>query len=243
MSTARDRDGDPPPAARAPIVVVDDHELFATSVVLALRDARLPATALPVRHIADLLDSTIDCPNDPDTPASAGLVLLDLDLGKTSGTRLRGADFISRLHDRGWHVLVITGSEDDTHVAAAIAGGALGVIDKTDDFDQLLAAVRTAATGQSLITAAERDKWIALDQRYSADRQERTERLSSLTPREREVLDLMADGHRAAEIARHFVVSVATVRAQIRSILAKTKGCGSPEVTLRACSPVQAWSA
>jgi DNA-binding NarL/FixJ family response regulator len=207
------------------IVIVDDHELFAASLLLALRDAGWPATTLSVRQIPALLRSTVSRTSRPGDSPSTGLILLDLDLGtqQASRTRLSGADLISELRDQGWHVLVVTGSEDEAHIAAAISNGALGVIDKSEDFSHLLAAVRTATTGQSLITDAERDKWTGLDERYCAERLERAERLCGLTPREREVLDLIADGYRAAAIAAHFVVSIATVRAQIRAILAKTK--------------------
>ena len=52
-------------------------------------------------------------------------------------------------------------------------------------------------------------------------RRDRARRMALLTAREREVLRLLAEGTRAVGIAEHFVVSVATVRSQIQSILAK----------------------
>jgi DNA-binding NarL/FixJ family response regulator len=210
---------DQPPSPASTIVIVDDHELFATSLLYALREAGLEATTLPVSHVSDLLGpATVDNP---------GLLLLDLNLGArevTGGrTRLKGEELVAEFRQQGWRVLVITGSEDESQIAAAIAGGALGVVDKTDGLDHLLAAASTASTGQSLIADAERARWVVLHDRHRSAQRDRAERLSKLTPREREVLELIADGYRAAAIAHKLVVSISTVRAQIRSILVKTR--------------------
>jgi DNA-binding NarL/FixJ family response regulator len=55
----------------------------------------------------------------------------------------------------------------------------------------------------------------------SAERRELLAKLERLTQREREVLALLADGQRAQAVADHFVVSLATVRTQIRAVLTK----------------------
>ena len=55
----------------------------------------------------------------------------------------------------------------------------------------------------------------------SAERREIADKLDRLTQREREVLAELAGGHRAQAVAEHFVVSLATVRTQIRSVLSK----------------------
>lgn len=216
------------------VVVIDDHTLFARSLLLVLREAGMCATALPVREVDTLWAS----PGGRDADRNGlpggscpGLVLLDLDLGTQpeTGARLSGVELISDLRGCGWHVLVLTGSEDQAHLAAAIAAGAMGVVEKTDDFERLLDAAQVASTGKSLITEDERARWVALDARYNAEKRERVERLSKLTPREREVLELIAEGCRAAAIASHFVVSISTVRAQIRAVLAKTKSSSQLE--------------
>jgi DNA-binding NarL/FixJ family response regulator len=106
-------------------------------------------------------------------------------------------------------------------VAAAIAAGAVGSVPKSKPFETLLQTVLTAAVGEPVMTEAERQKWLMCHYSHVAQERDLTQRLGRLSPREREVLELLAQGHRAAEIAQHFVVSMPTVRTQIRAILTK----------------------
>jgi DNA-binding NarL/FixJ family response regulator len=106
-------------------------------------------------------------------------------------------------------------------VAAAIASGAIGLVPKSASFDRLMHSVVAATDDKPVMSEAEHRHWLALHLHYRAEETELSRRLSQLTGREREVLELLADGHRAAAIAERSVVSVATVRAQIRAILAK----------------------
>lgn len=92
---------------------------------------------------------------------------------------------------------------------------------KSSSFDTLLRTVVKAAAGQPVMTEVEYQRWLARDRGFRAQERELTQKLGRLSPREREVLDRLADGHRAAVIAEQFVVSMTTVRTQIRSILAK----------------------
>jgi DNA-binding NarL/FixJ family response regulator len=151
-----------------------------------------------------------------------GLIVLDLDLGQDAdGRYVNGADLVSGLRALGWKVLVVSGGIDRPGVAAAIASGAIGTVPKSRSFDVLLSAVMTAASGDPLMTDAEHQDWLERHRRHLAQERELSVRLSRLSPREREVLELLTEGMRAAAIAEHFVVSMPTVRTQIRSIFAK----------------------
>jgi len=81
--------------------------------------------------------------------------------------------------------------------------------------------VRTVAAGRQPMLPLERRRWLAEQRRVLEAGSLLGERLARLTLREREVLDELAAGHRPAAIARDASVSVATVRSQIRSILAR----------------------
>jgi DNA-binding NarL/FixJ family response regulator len=94
-------------------------------------------------------------------------------------------------------------------------------VPKAKPFDVLLQTVLTAAVGEPVMSEAERQKWLMRHYSHLAQERDLTQRLDRLSPREREVLELLAQGHRAAEIAEHFVVSMPTVRTQIRAILTK----------------------
>ncbi|MGD9526201.1 MAG: LuxR C-terminal-related transcriptional regulator [Dehalococcoidia bacterium] len=197
-----------------PVLVIDDHELFSTSLTMALRSEGFDARVLPVACVHDFL-------NRPAT-APTGLVVLDLGLGRDAdGRYLNGADLVAGLRAHGWKVLIVSGSVDRPGVAAAIAAGAIGSVPKTRSFDVLLHTVVTAASGKPVMTECEHQGWLERHHRYLARERDLARRLARLTPRERQVLELLAEGMRAAAISEHFVVSMPTVRTQIRSILAK----------------------
>jgi DNA-binding NarL/FixJ family response regulator len=198
-----------------PVVIIDDHELFSTSLLLALTAYGLDTSPWPVERISELPARR--------PPKPRGLIVLDLDLGADlNGRRINGADLIENLRAKGWAVLIVTGSNDKSGIAAAVARGAIGLVQKSSSLDVLLETVLTGARGKPVMSIAERDRWLELHRRYQARDRELAQRLSRLSPREREVLDRLAEGQRAATIAERLVVSMTTVRTQIRSILAKT---------------------
>jgi DNA-binding NarL/FixJ family response regulator len=106
-------------------------------------------------------------------------------------------------------------------VAAAIAAGAIGQVPKSAPFDALVDTVLKVVAGVPLMSEKERREWIELDAAERAEAGRRAELIGRLTARERFVLEQLAEGHRAVEIAAASVVSVATVRSQIQSVLAK----------------------
>jgi DNA-binding NarL/FixJ family response regulator len=212
------RPEDPPPGGRGnaagyPVLIIDDHELFSTSLTIALRGRSFDAHPLAVAAVPDLLDGNA---------GPTGLVVLDIDLGMDAdGRSINGADLVEGLRARGWKVLVVSGNADLPGVAAAIAAGAIGAAPKSASFDELLQAVVTAASGEPVMTETERQGWLERHRHHIASEREHARRLARLSPREREVLELLANGVRAAAIAEQFVVSMPTVRTHIRSILAK----------------------
>lgn len=202
-------------AARAgyPILIIDDHELFSTTLTMALRGEGFDARTFPVAGIHDLLARPADPP---------GLVVLDLDLGRDAeGRYVNGADLVEGLRARGWIVLVVSGSVDEPGTAAAIAAGAVGAVPKSRSFGVLLETAVDAAAGRPVLSESEHRDWVARHRRFQARERELARRLSRLSHREREVLELLAAGMRATAIAEYFVVSMPTVRTQIRSILTK----------------------
>lgn len=196
------------------ILIVDDHTLFSTSLMMALRVSGLEASqVVPVDH-GEILARAAAAP--------PGLVVLDLLLGNDADGRLMsGAELVTGLRRLGWQVLIVSGSRNEPGKAAAVAAGALGVLPKTTSFDVLLDAVVTAASGRPLISEVERQTWVARHHRFRLELRDLEHRLDRLTPREREVLELLAKGFRVVMIVERSMVSVTTVRTQIRSILNK----------------------
>jgi NarL family two-component system response regulator LiaR len=111
-------------------------------------------------------------------------------------------------------VVVLTAYADDVRVVASLRAGAIGYVRKEADPEILLAAVRAAARGQSML-----DPSIAgsVLQDLVASARIRDD----LTDREMEVLRLLAHGRTNPEIAEELVVGVETVKTHVGNILAK----------------------
>jgi DNA-binding NarL/FixJ family response regulator len=200
--------------AAGPVLVLDDHPLISTALVLALQAHGVDAVQLPIAGFDETL-----------TAASRHrpcLVLLDLDLGdRLGGPPPNGLRLIDPLRSRGCSVLIVTASRNRGAIAAAVARGAVGWVGKAESFDRLLSVVLDAAEGREVLSAAMQDEFLRLHRELSARDVEIGQRVGRLTSRERQVVDLLAAGRSAAGVAAEFTVSLATVRAQIRSILAK----------------------
>ena len=190
------------------VLIVDDHELVGTSLQLSLAAHGLDARRCQPGSGAVL---TAAATHDP------GVVLLDLELGRG----VDGTTMVAPLRSAGWRVVVLSGITDQSRIGAALAAGALGYVPKHAPLPALLAAVRAAIAGREVMPAARRDQLIALHERRSAERADLAAKLDLLSAREREVLALLAAGHRAQAVADRFVVSLATVRTQIRAVLTK----------------------
>lgn len=196
------------------VLIVDDHELFSTSLRIALRAHDIEA------HNAD--PDSYDSIMAKAATTPPGLVVLDLDLGVgSSGQWLHGARLVTALRELNWQVLVVSGSTDMPGTAAAVAAGAIGVVPKSSSFETLLETVVRAASGKPVMSETDYQRWLASDRGYRAQERELSQKLGRLSRREAEVLELLAEGHRAAAIAERFVVSMTTVRTQVRSILTK----------------------
>lgn len=204
----------PPNPWESLVLVIDDHELVGSSLVLALAQRELRAYRCAITSTADILAST--------SGLTPGLVLLDLELGVGSGGVVIDAiELIVGLRARGWSALVVSAATNERHVAHAIAAGAIGYVSKSESLQRLLDVACAAAAGEPVMSRSARDRWLDIDRRSRIDERRDRESLRRLTGRERQVLECLARGERAAAVADHFVVSLTTVRSQIRSILTK----------------------
>lgn len=200
------------------VVVVDDDELVRTGLA-AIVDTEPGLTvvgqAADGADVGDLVART-----DPD------VVLMDV--------RMPGLDGISATRHLVGRpdppaVLVITTFESDDTVVDALLAGARGFLLKRARPDELVSAIRTVATTESLVYP-------------EAIRRVATRRLAPaapawvgvLTERERDVLAEVARGSTNAEVAAALVVSVETVKTHLRSLLAKSGSRHRTELVVRA---------
>lgn len=190
------------------LLLVDDHASSRQPLALLLTLALDYDEVLQVGTAAEALAVVTD----------VDVAIVDLGLPDGDGVELirqmRGAVPALR-------VLVLTSSSDRMEAARAIAAGARGVLHKAADIDEIVAAVRAVGEGRSLVTDQQRDDLARLaatgPPRAAFPQSER----DRLTPRERDVLQALADGLSDKEIALHLQIGIETVRTHLASIYRK----------------------
>ena len=146
------------------------------------------------------------------------VAVVDLDLGDGSGL-----DLIPRFRETnpGSHVLVLTASANDEDLARAVSNGAGGVLHKSAGLKEIIDGVRRLTNGESIIDPAEMMRLLRYATRQNAELSQMRDIAQELTPRERDVLNQLADGLSDREIAEKLFVSTETVRTHMVNILAK----------------------
>jgi DNA-binding NarL/FixJ family response regulator len=118
-------------------------------------------------------------------------------------------------------VIVLTTFDLDEHVYDALGAGASGFLLKAVTADRLFDAVRVVAAGEALLAPTVTRRLITEFARLRPRSSPGSAALATLTPRETEVLRLLAEGLSNTEIATRLVVSEETVKTHVRRILAK----------------------
>ncbi|BDZ48214.1 DNA-binding response regulator [Frondihabitans sucicola] len=189
------------------VALVEDHEIVAVGFAELLReypDIRVVAVTPTVREL-DLTATPVD------------LVVLDLRLGDGSSA----TDNIRSLLDAEVDVLILTAAEDPHAIRAAAKAGALGIVRKSQPVEELVEAIRDAASGA---TVAGLDWAAAIDGDAGlAD--------AGLSAREREILALYASGEKAQSVAYLTNLSKSTVANYVSRIRAKYANAGRPAHT------------
>ena len=194
------------------VMVVDDHPMWREAVARDLTARGVDVVATAVR---------------PD------VVLMDLQLPHLSGAEATSAIGATL---PGVRVLVLSASAEQGDVLAAVTAGASGYLVKSAGIDELVAAVHRTAAGQTvfgpglagLVLGEFRRR--AKDADTSAHRRDETD-LPTLTPRETEVLRLVAKGLSARQIAERLTLSHRTVENHVQNSLRKLQLTNRVELT------------
>ncbi|WP_432140455.1 response regulator [Streptomyces sp. bgisy084] len=196
------------------VLLADDQALLRGTfrmLIDSASDMEVVAEAATGREAVDLARSH-----------RADLVLMDIrmpDLDGLAATRLIGED-----EDlAGVKVLVLTTFENDEYVAEALRAGASGFLGKGINPDELLDAIRVVAAGDSLLSPTATKALIArfLAQPAPPPGRAAAPQLAALTPREREVVTLVAAGLSNDEIAERLFVTPLTAKTHANRAMTK----------------------
>ncbi len=197
------------------MLIVDDHQLLAQTLALALRSDGVDAAVADLDGREALVARV-----QADTPA---LVLLDLELGGAIGD---GSTLVRPFVSAGSRVLVVTGTDDPVKRGSVLEHGAVGLLHKAESFERLRDQTLRAARGERVMNEMQRAAVLEAAHRARKERDDVRRPFTRLTPREQQVLHALGRGKPVGHIAREWVISEATVRSQVRSILSKL-GVGS----------------
>jgi len=147
------------------------------------------------------------------------VVLMDVRMPRLDG--IEATRRLARESDSPPRVLMLTTFDLDEYVYDALEAGASGFLLKDVTAESLFEAVRVVAAGEALLAPAVTRRLIAEFARLRPRLPAQPERLSELTPRETDVLRLLAEGLSNAEIAERLVVTRETVKTHVSRILTK----------------------
>jgi DNA-binding NarL/FixJ family response regulator len=185
------------------VLIVEDHQIVADGLTALLNDQKDMTVVGNVGSVAESAAAAAEVMPD--------IVLLDFRLN--DGTGADAAEAIRRVAPNAKHIF-LTREDSDVARFAALESGASGFIHKSKAAGEVVEAIRKVAAGGTLITPSSIAALI--NRRRQTDSQR-----ESLTPREKEVLRMMAEGISSREIANKLGISYATVRTHIRSLDAK----------------------
>ena len=190
------------------MLVVEDHPIFRDGLVQCLQ-------AEPDFTVVGTSDGTAF-----DAAAAARLspelVLMDIELPERNGVELTRELRAVRPEVR---VVMLTGFADADLLFGAMQAGAVGYVLKHTAPAELVATLRRVATGDHVLTADLAARFLAEVQRRQAVR--RAPQLAQLSPREEEVLRLLATGETNRQIAKRLFVSEETVKSHVAAIFRK----------------------
>jgi DNA-binding NarL/FixJ family response regulator len=190
------------------VLLVDDHDLFRAGLRTLLEAEGV--------HVVGEARTGTDAVAEIRTLAP-DVVVMDLNMPGISGVEATAKIAMFAPLTR---VLVLSASDQDADVMDAIMAGACGYLLKEASIGELLAGIRAAATGESLISPAIASK-VLQRLRASEASARRGSTASELSDRELQVLRLIANGNDNAQIAAELHISPKTVKNHISNILMK----------------------
>lgn len=203
------------------VLICDDHTLFRDGLRALLATAPDTELAGEATTGEEAIEYSVTLQPD--------VVIMDIQM-----PGINGIEATRRILDASPHVkvLVVTMFEDDNSVFLAMRAGAHGYVLKGAKHEEMLRAIRAVAGGEAIFSPAIAGRLIDFFARIPPTLPRQV--FPELTGREREVLELIAQGHKNAEIAQRLVLTDKTVRNHVSNILNKLQVADRTEAALRA---------
>ena len=192
------------------ILLADAHSLFREALSAAL--AGEPDLTV-VAEARDGLEAVSEAAR-----SNPEVAVLDADLPNCDGVR---ATRLIRDRVPECRVLVLAADEDQESLADAVHAGANAYLTKASPLTDLVEAIRSVHRGDTLVPAQMLGGLLDRLMRRRREQDEALRRISRLTPREKEVLTLLAEGGDNDSIAQTLVISPQTARTHIQNVLVK----------------------
>jgi DNA-binding NarL/FixJ family response regulator len=205
------------------VMVVDDHAAFAES----LREVLGRRAGLEVTASAGTGEEALRIAQEvhPD------VILMDQRLPGTNGAQTT-AQILARLPNT--KVVMLTGGGTDDEMLDAVEAGVSGYLVKTARVAEIADAIQRVAAGEMLIPAATLSALLQRARERARIRAARARQAGSLTPRELDVLRLMAAARETSAIADELGISANTARGYVQAVIEKLQAHSRLEAVLRA---------
>jgi DNA-binding NarL/FixJ family response regulator len=192
------------------VLLVEDHRVVRESIRAVIErseDFRV------VGEVADGADAIVFCKR-----TAPQMVLMDLSLPGLNG--IEATAEIMR-HCPNTKVVVLSMFDDDSHVVGSIRAGARGFVLKAASLTELIEALRTIAKGGSYLSPQVSDRLLARIQKGNLDPSPLPSVLVGLSPRELQVLRMVAEGKTSKEVAVALDLGLQTVRSYRKTMMKK----------------------
>ena len=191
------------------VIVVDDAPIFQAGLAAALKAEGFEVLAIASDALSAISDARRHRPN---------LVILDVLMPGISGL-----DVVDKITDASpdSKVVLLTSSDSEEDLLTAIKAGASGYIVKDTPFPKLVAAMRDVVAGGAVVSPAIAARLFDVVAHLLRNRELNSTRRPSLTGREVEILQWIAEGRTSREIGEQLYISENTVKNHVRNILDK----------------------
>jgi DNA-binding NarL/FixJ family response regulator len=189
------------------VLIADDHPLFRQGIGTVIAAAEEMDVVGEAETGVEAIEQALALQPD--------VVVMDLQMPERNGIEATREIVSQSPHVA---VVVLTMFEDDDSVFAAMRAGARGYLLKGADHEEIVRAIRAVCSGEAIFGSAIASRLMAY---FAASPDGPAQAFPELTAREREVLELIAQGRSNAEIAQRLVLSQKTIRNHVSNIFTK----------------------